>query len=144
MDRKELMAQFNSPARMGTLSTSDGEGNINAAVFNSLQMVDEDTVVMAIGDNRSLANMRTHPKAVFLFFEPDPNPFDWQGARTYFDVVGIEEEGELVLTTITKTGMPILRYRTRDLTFIYDGECECGRSPCFAAADLPAEDTDHG
>jgi hypothetical protein len=95
MGRKELMAQFNSPARMGTLSTSDGEGNLNAAVFNSLQMVDEDTVVMAIGDNRSLANMRKHPKAVFLFFEPDPNPFDWQGARTYFDVVGIEEEGDL-------------------------------------------------
>jgi hypothetical protein len=95
MDRKELMAQFNSPARMGTLSTSDGEGNLNAGVFNSLQMVDEDTVVMAIGDNRSLANMRTHPKAVFLFFEPEPNPFDWQGARVYFDVVGIEGEGDL-------------------------------------------------
>jgi len=43
--------------------------------------------------------------------------------------VGPEEEGEMVLTTITKTGMPLLRYRTRDLTKLYDQEvCECGRT----------------
>jgi len=39
-----------------------------------------------------------------------------------------EEEGELVLTTLTKEGMPIIRYRTRDITFIYDGICNCGRT----------------
>jgi phenylacetate-CoA ligase len=40
-----------------------------------------------------------------------------------------EENGELVLTTLTKEGMPILRYRTRDLTYIYDAAtCECGRT----------------
>ncbi len=44
------------------------------------------------------------------------------------DVIGKEEEGELVLTTLTKEGMPIIRYRTRDITFLYDGECECGRT----------------
>ena len=43
--------------------------------------------------------------------------------------VGLEEEGELVLTTITKEGMPILRYRTRDITKLYDEKtCECGRT----------------
>ncbi len=39
-----------------------------------------------------------------------------------------EEEGELVLTTLTKEGMPVIRYRTRDITFLYDGLCNCGRS----------------
>ncbi|RLF38625.1 MAG: phenylacetate--CoA ligase [Thermoplasmata archaeon] len=39
-----------------------------------------------------------------------------------------EEEGELVLTTLTKDGMPIIRYRTRDITYLYDGECSCGRT----------------
>ena len=39
-----------------------------------------------------------------------------------------EEEGELVLTTLTKEGMPVIRYRTRDITFIYDGLCNCGRT----------------
>jgi phenylacetate-CoA ligase len=43
--------------------------------------------------------------------------------------VGLEEEGELVLTTLTKEGMPLLRYRTRDISKLYDEKtCECGRT----------------
>lgn len=37
------------------------------------------------------------------------------------------EVGELVLTTLCREGMPILRYRTRDLTRIIPGDCACGR-----------------
>ena len=36
--------------------------------------------------------------------------------------------GELVLTTINREAMPLLRYRTRDLTSIIRGECPCGRT----------------
>ncbi|MHB8908234.1 MAG: phenylacetate--CoA ligase family protein [Syntrophales bacterium] len=38
------------------------------------------------------------------------------------------EEGELVLTTLLREGMPILRYRTKDLTRIIPGACPCGRT----------------
>jgi phenylacetate-CoA ligase len=38
------------------------------------------------------------------------------------------QEGELVLTTLVRDGMPILRYRTKDLTRIIPGPCECGRT----------------
>ncbi|WP_319467660.1 phenylacetate--CoA ligase [uncultured Pseudodesulfovibrio sp.] len=37
------------------------------------------------------------------------------------------EIGELVMTTISREGMPIIRYRTRDLTRFIPGECACGR-----------------
>lgn len=37
------------------------------------------------------------------------------------------EIGEMVLTTINREAMPLLRYRTRDLTRILPGECPCGR-----------------
>ena len=37
------------------------------------------------------------------------------------------EQGELVFTTLTKEGMPVLRYRTKDLCTLMEGECECGR-----------------
>ena len=37
------------------------------------------------------------------------------------------EVGELVLTTINREAMPLLRYRTRDLTRILPGSCPCGR-----------------
>ncbi|MDR2044274.1 MAG: phenylacetate--CoA ligase [Clostridium sp.] len=36
--------------------------------------------------------------------------------------------GELVFTTLTKRGLPLLRYRTRDLTSLSYGKCECGRT----------------
>ena len=37
------------------------------------------------------------------------------------------EVGELVLTTLKREAMPLLRYRTRDLTRILPGDCPCGR-----------------
>jgi len=48
---------------------------------------------------------------------------------TTLEPVEPEEEGEIVLTTLTKEGMPLLRYRTRDIAKIYDQEvCDCGRT----------------
>ena len=38
------------------------------------------------------------------------------------------EIGELVLTTLDRDAMPLIRYRTRDLTRIIPGECPCGRT----------------
>ncbi|MGI6453508.1 MAG: phenylacetate--CoA ligase family protein [Syntrophomonadaceae bacterium] len=38
------------------------------------------------------------------------------------------EIGELVISTITKEGMPLIRYRTRDLTVLNREQCECGRT----------------
>lgn len=39
----------------------------------------------------------------------------------------VGETGELVFTTLTKEGMPLLRYRTKDLSSLMPGVCECGR-----------------
>lgn len=38
------------------------------------------------------------------------------------------EEGELVFTTVTKEGLPLLRYRTKDLTSLNFEKCACGRT----------------
>lgn len=38
------------------------------------------------------------------------------------------EEGELVLTTLCKKAMPMIRYRTRDMTMIIPEKCKCGRT----------------
>jgi phenylacetate-CoA ligase len=50
------------------------------------------------------------------------------------------ERGELVFTTITKEGIPLIRYRTRDLTRLNYGRCVCGRTlvrmeKCFGRSD---------
>lgn len=38
------------------------------------------------------------------------------------------QQGELVFTTLTKEGMPVIRYRTRDLTHLNYEKCRCGRT----------------
>lgn len=42
------------------------------------------------------------------------------------EVLPIGETGELVITTLVKEGAPLIRYRTRDITRLVPGECECG------------------
>jgi phenylacetate-CoA ligase len=44
------------------------------------------------------------------------------------EVLGEGEKGELVLTSLRREAMPLIRYRTRDITRIIPGECECGRT----------------
>lgn len=38
------------------------------------------------------------------------------------------EKGELVLTSLTRDGMPMIRFRTRDITSLRRGVCKCGRT----------------
>jgi phenylacetate-CoA ligase len=38
------------------------------------------------------------------------------------------QKGELVLTTLTREGMPVIRFRTRDITALNKGVCACGRT----------------
>jgi len=42
--------------------------------------------------------------------------------------LGYGEEGELVFTSLTKTAMPVIRYRTRDRTVLHAEKCGCGRT----------------
>jgi phenylacetate-CoA ligase len=44
------------------------------------------------------------------------------------EVLPLGERGELVLTTITKEGIPMIRYRTRDITRLIPEACICGRT----------------
>ena len=44
------------------------------------------------------------------------------------EVIADGEKGELVITTLTKTGTPVLRYRTRDITYLKREKCKCGRT----------------
>lgn len=38
------------------------------------------------------------------------------------------EKGELVFTSLTKEAFPVLRYRTRDISVLYEDKCQCGRT----------------
>lgn len=58
------------------------------------------------------------------------------------EVLPYGQQGELVFTTITKEGFPLIRYRTRDLCTLNAEKCECGRTfirmnkPCGRSDDM--------
>ena len=46
------------------------------------------------------------------------------------EVLPAGEKGELVITCIKKEGIPLIRYRTRDITRLFYEKCKCGRTFC--------------
>ncbi len=46
------------------------------------------------------------------------------------EVLPAGEKGELVITCLTKKGLPMIRYRTRDITRLFYEPCKCGRTTC--------------
>ena len=54
--------------------------------------------------------------------------------------LGENEVGELVVTTLTRQGMPVLRYRTKDITKISYEKCECGRTHARMAKTMGRTD----
>ena len=94
MDRKELMTLFNKQPRIGTLSTANKLGDVNVAVFGSPRMIDENTVIMGIRENRTFRNLQRNPKAVFIVMEPGETVMDWKGARVYLEAIDVETGGE--------------------------------------------------
>ena len=46
------------------------------------------------------------------------------------EVLPAGEKGELVITCIKKEGLPLIRYRTKDITRLYYEPCACGRTTC--------------
>ncbi|MEJ2723110.1 MAG: pyridoxamine 5'-phosphate oxidase family protein [Deltaproteobacteria bacterium] len=96
MDRKEVMELFNKRPRIGALSTANSKGNVNVAAFGSLRMIDENTVVMATGENRSFQYLKENPKAAFIIMEPPGEKGgEWKGMRVYLEVTDIEQGGRL-------------------------------------------------
>lgn len=96
MDRKKVMEMFNREMRVGALSTANRNGDVNTAVFGSPRMIDENTVIMAIGNNRSYQNLQENPKAAFIVVEPGESMATWKGARVYLEVESFERYGEVL------------------------------------------------
>jgi predicted pyridoxine 5'-phosphate oxidase superfamily flavin-nucleotide-binding protein len=91
-----LMEYFNRQPRIGTLSTADKDGKVDVAPIGSPRMVDENTVVMALAENRTLANLRENPHAVYMIMVPGKGIFDWKGVRVYMRMKSCETSGEAI------------------------------------------------
>ncbi|HOW54010.1 MAG TPA: pyridoxamine 5'-phosphate oxidase family protein [Syntrophorhabdaceae bacterium] len=93
-----LMEFFNKQPRLGVLSTANKAGEVNSAYFGSLRMVDEKTVVMALGNNRTFSHLQENPNACYLIMEPGKALPEWKGVRIYLKMTRCETSGDTVET----------------------------------------------
>jgi hypothetical protein len=94
----DLIDYFNKSPRLGVLSTSSTNGQVDSAVFGSPQMIDEKTVVAATADNRTFANLRENPYALYTIMETGDSITDWKGIRVYMKLKEHATSGELLDT----------------------------------------------
>jgi hypothetical protein len=90
----KLMDYFNKMPRLGTLSTANKAGRVNVAYFGSPRMIDEKTIFMGCGKNRTFANLQENPNAVFMIMEPGNSPPEWKGVRLYLKMIECETSGK--------------------------------------------------
>ncbi|MDD1673445.1 MAG: pyridoxamine 5'-phosphate oxidase family protein [Methanomicrobiales archaeon] len=90
----KLMEYFNKQPRIGTLSTSSKDGKVDVAVFGSPRMLDEKTVIMGLGDNRTLSYLKDNSYAVFMIMEPGKSLMEWKGIRVYLRMKSYATSGQ--------------------------------------------------
>jgi Pyridoxamine 5'-phosphate oxidase len=90
----KLMEYFNKQPRLGTMSTSNKNGQVNVAYFGSPQMIDEKTVFMGLGKNRTFSYLQENPHAVFMIMEPGKTLSEWKGVRVYLKMTECQTSGE--------------------------------------------------
>jgi hypothetical protein len=78
-----LVEYFNKQPRLGVISTASKDGKVDSAVIGSPQMVDEKTVIVALGGGRTFANLQENPNAVYMIVEQGAGILDWKGVRVY-------------------------------------------------------------
>jgi hypothetical protein len=62
-----LKSYFESQQGLGVLSTADGAGRVDAAIYARPHVIDESTVCFIMADGRSHRNLLTNPRAAYLF-----------------------------------------------------------------------------
>ena len=116
-----LMEYFNKQPRIGTLSTADKNGKVNSAYFGSPRMVDEKSIFMGLGNNRTFANLQENPGAIFMVMEPGESIMDWKGVRIYVRMIDCQTAGEklenLKATIAAKAGEGAAKMMHAAVTF---------------------------
>ena len=92
----EIMNTFNQPGKVGILATAGADGQPNAAYFGSAKLNADGTLVVGLGDNRSLKNLEQNPKAAYFLIEKSPVEFQTPGYRLYLKAGEIQKQGQVL------------------------------------------------
>ena len=90
-----LAEYFENIKGVGILSTSDSDGNVNSAIYSRPYIIDADTVAFSMLERVSYANIRSNPKAAYMFIERGEG---YVGKRLYLTMTGEEKDPEKIKT----------------------------------------------
>ena len=88
-----LAEYFKDVKGLGVLATSDSEGNVDLAVYSRPYIIDEQTIAFSMVDGLSHSNIRSNPKAAYMFVERDEG---YVGKRLYLTMTGEEKDPERI------------------------------------------------
>ena len=88
-----LKTYFDETKGMGVLSTADGEGLVNAAVYARPHVMEDGSLAFIMRDRLSHHNLQTNPNAAFLFREEGPG---YKGIRLHLSKTAEESGTALV------------------------------------------------
>ncbi len=88
-----LKDYFESTNGFGVLSTADGQGKVDAAVYSRPHVMNDGTIASIMGDRLTHENLKTNPHAVYLFLEEGKG---YQGKRLFLTKIREEQDTELI------------------------------------------------
>jgi hypothetical protein len=92
---EKVREYFRAEGRSNVLATTNKSGRVNLAVFGSLALVDDETVLVMVGDNRTYENLKENPFATCLVTLHGKTGMRQEGCRLYLKVRSMEDEGKL-------------------------------------------------
>jgi len=84
-----LAEYFQITEGIGVLATCDSDGNVDAAVYARPYVIDEDTIAFSMLERLSYGNIRSNPKAAYLFIEHGEG---YHGKRLYLTKISEESD----------------------------------------------------
>ena len=88
-----LKEYFESTKGLGILSTADGDGRVDAAIYSRPHFMEDGTLALVMRDRLSHANLQSNPHAMYLFKEDGPG---YNGKRLFLTKVKEEKNTELL------------------------------------------------
>ena len=88
-----LKEYFNTTKGVGVLSTADGDGQVDAAIYGRPHFMEDGTMAFIMRDRLSHYNLQSNPHATYLFKEDGSG---YRGKRLFMSKIREEENTELL------------------------------------------------
>jgi hypothetical protein len=88
-----LSSYFENTRGTGVLSTADGEGRVDSAIYSRPHIMDDGSVAVIMRDRLSHANLQTNPHAAYMFIEEGAG---YKGKRLFLTKIREEKETDLL------------------------------------------------